>query len=76
MCICIGVFGFIGGWTYAASFAIFALEYYQASALIGLAKKGYPKATFDKFRTKVKIIKFVIISELFVSWLLLNVFFI
>ncbi len=40
MSILLFVIGLLGGWTYASSFVIFALEYFEASSLIGLAKEG------------------------------------
>ncbi len=76
MYIVVGALGVVGGWTYSSSFAIFALEYYQASSLIALAKEGKPRAVFDKFQEQIKIIEAVVIVELLVSWLLLNVFYI
>ena len=39
MCIILGILSILGGWTYSSSFVIFALEYFEASSLIGLAKE-------------------------------------
>lgn len=36
----IGVTMVISDWTFLSSFVIFALEYYQASSLISMAKEG------------------------------------
>ena len=71
-----GVLSVVGGAAYSSSFAIFALEYWLASSLVDLAKQGKSKADFNKFHNRVKIVKIVLVSEIFVVWLLLNVFYI
>lgn len=76
MSLLLGIFGVLGGWTYASSFVIFALEYFEASSLIGLAKEGQSQAKFTRLSEGIRIVKIILITELFVSWMLLNVFYI